>query len=72
MNEYLARAKEIVTTAIGQLLILASAAGAAGLAHINEKADEAQALAESTSAEIREMVNARVEEILDTLEERGQ
>lgn len=42
MNEYLEKAKEIVTTALGQLLLVLAAALTFALAQINEKVDQVQ------------------------------
>ena len=43
MNEYFQKAKEIVTTALGQLLLVLSGLLAFALSQVNEKVDEVQA-----------------------------
>lgn len=57
MNEYLEKAKEIVTTALGQLLLVLAAALTFALAQINEKVDQVQSELTGDAESVIESLN---------------
>ena len=57
MNEYIQKAKEIFTTALGQLLIVLAAALTFALGQINEKVDQVQQQVTGSAEEVIESIN---------------